>query len=78
MVSHIVYNGDIGTKIASLDLCNVLFNSVLSQKGAKFITYSISNYYLATPIDYPEYVKIKLTNNPAIFNRRVQHPQVRP
>ena len=64
MVSHIVYNGDIGTKIASLDLCNVLFNSVLSQKGAKFITYYIINYHLTTPLDYREYVKIKLTDIP--------------
>ena len=35
---------------------------VLSRKGAKFITYNIRNYYLATPLDYPEYVKINLTD----------------
>ena len=39
-------------------------NSVLSHKGAKFITYDIRNYYLATPLVYTEYVKIKLTNIP--------------
>ena len=62
--SRVVYNGDVGTKNASLDLCKILFNRVLSQEGAKFITYEISNYYLATPLDYPEYIKIKLTEIP--------------
>ena len=41
-----------------------MVNSVLSRKGAKFINYNIRNYYLATPLDYPEYVKIKLTDIP--------------
>ena len=41
-----------------------MINSVLSCKGAKFITYDIRNYYLATPLEYPEYVKIKLNNIP--------------
>ena len=44
-----------------------MINSVLSRKGAKFITYKICNYYLATPLDYPEYVKIKLTDIPQEF-----------
>ena len=34
---------------------------MLSQKGAKFITYNIRNYYLETPLYYPKYVNIKLT-----------------
>ena len=42
-------------------------NSVLSRKGAKFITYDIRNYYLATPLDYTEYVKTKLTDIPQYF-----------
>ena len=37
-------------------------NSVLSRKGSKFITYNIHNCYLATPLDYSEYVKINLTD----------------
>ena len=45
----------------------MMTNSVLSSKGSKFITYYIRNYYLATPLDYPEYVKIKLTNIPQEF-----------
>ena len=44
-----------------------MMNSVLSRKGAKFITYDIRNYYLATPLKYPEYVKINLTDTPQEF-----------
>ena len=44
-----------------------MINSVLSRKGAKFITYDIRNYYLVTPLNYPEYVKIKLTDIPQEF-----------
>ena len=57
MGNRVVYASDAGTKTASLDLCKLMMNSVLLHKGAKFITYNICNYYLATPLDYPEYVK---------------------
>ena len=42
-------------------------NSVLSLKGANIITYDICNYYLSTPLDYPGYVKVKLTKIPQEF-----------
>ena len=52
--------GDVGTKTASLDLLKFLLNSVLSRKGAKFVTFDIKNFYLQTLLDRPEYVRIKL------------------
>ena len=64
MGNRVVYAGNAGTKNASLDLCKLMMNSVLSRKGAKFINYYIRNYYLATLLDYPEYVKIKITDTP--------------
>ena len=67
MGNQVVYAGNAGTKTASLNICKLVMNSVLSRKGAKFITYDICNYYLATPLDYPEYVKINLTNIPQEF-----------
>ena len=66
MGNPVVYTDDAGTKTASLDLCKLMTNSVLSRKRSKFITYDIHNYYLTTPLDYPEYVKIKLTNIPQV------------
>ena len=67
MGNRVVYAGDAGTKTASLDICKLVMNSVISRKGAKFITYNIRNYYLETPPDYPKYVKIKLTVIPKEF-----------
>ena len=67
MGNRVVYARDAGTKIASLDLCKLRMNSVISIKGGKFITYNICNYYLAKPLDYPEYVKINLTDIPQEF-----------
>ena len=67
MGNRVVYAGDASTKTASLDLCQLMMNSVLSCKGAKFIAYNICTYYLATLLDYPEYFKIKLTDIPQEF-----------
>ena len=67
MGKQVVYSGDASTKTASLDLCKLVMNSVISRKGSKFITYDIRNYYLATPLDYPKYVKIKPTDIPQEF-----------
>ena len=54
---NITYPGDVGTRTASLDLIKLLINSVLSRKGAKFVTFDIKNFYLQTPLDRPEYVR---------------------
>ena len=58
---NIKYPRDVGTKTASLDLVKLLLNGVLSRQGAKFATFDIRNYYLQTPLDRPEYVRIKLS-----------------
>ena len=55
------------TKTASIDLLKLLLNSVLSCKGAKFVTLDIKNFYLQTPLDRPEYVRIKLADIPKDF-----------
>ena len=45
----------------------LLLNSVLSRKSAKFVAFNIRNFYLQTPLDRPEYVRIKLANIPLDF-----------
>ena len=45
----------------------LLLNSVLSRKGSKFVTFDIRNFYLQTPLDRPEYVRIKLADIPLGF-----------
>ena len=59
--------GDVITKTASLDLFKLLINSVLSRKGAKVGMFDIKNFYLQTPLDLPEDVRIKLDNTPQDF-----------
>ena len=42
----------------------LLFNSVISTHGARFMTMEIANFYLMNPLKRPEYVKIKLRDIP--------------
>ena len=50
--------------IAKMLVAKTLFNSVISTKGARFMTMDISNFYLMTPLKLPAYMKLKLTNSP--------------
>ena len=43
---NITFPRDVITKTASLDIINLIFNSVLSCKGAKFVNFNIKNFYL--------------------------------
>ena len=45
-------------------VAKLLFNSVVSTKGAKFMTADISNSYLNTSLTRPEYIRLKLTDIP--------------
>ena len=64
---NIKYPGDVVTNTVSLDLLKHLLSIFLSCKGAKFVTFDIKNFYLRTPLDRPEYVRIKLADIPQDF-----------
>ena len=51
---------DCGTPTAELLTIKLLPNSVISTPGAKFMTIDISNFYLNTPMDRYEYMRMKL------------------
>ena len=51
---------DCGTPTAKLLTIKLLLNSVISTPGAKFMTINISNFYLNTPMDRYEYMRMKL------------------
>ena len=51
---------DCGTPTAKLSTIKLLLNSVTSTPGAKFMTIDISNFYLNTPMDRYEYMRMKL------------------
>ena len=44
-----------------------MINSVFYSPGAKISCFNISNFYLETPLDRPEYVCVKLANIPQYF-----------
>ena len=55
--NHICYPSDLGTPTASLDLVNMMLNSVLSWPGARFACFDTANFYLQTQeMDWKEYV----------------------
>ena len=58
------YPGAVATPTADMLVAKLLFNSVISTKGAKFMTADISNFYLNTPLTRPEYIRLKLTDIP--------------
>ena len=42
----------------------MLFNSIISTKGRRFMTMDISNFYLMTPLHRSEFIRIKLSDIP--------------
>ena len=47
--------------MASLELFKIITNSVLSQRGEHYTTFDIKKFFLGTPLNRPEYVKIWLS-----------------
>ena len=45
----------------------MVFNSVLSRQNARFATFDIKKFYLDTPMENPEYVRVKLEDIPQEF-----------
>ncbi len=58
------YPDDVGTPTANLLLIKIFLNSIISTDDAKFPTADISNFYLMTPLKWPESVKVKLKDIP--------------
>jgi Reverse transcriptase (RNA-dependent DNA polymerase) len=54
------YPGDKSTKTAELETTKILLNSVVSTEDARFCTVDITNFYLNTPLDRPEYLRIQV------------------
>ena len=64
---NMFYPGEVTTPTGSLKLIKLMFNSVLSQPGAHFAWFEIKNFNLNTPLEDPEYMRIKLTDIPEEF-----------
>ena len=51
---------DVSTPTADMQTIKLLWNSVLSTPGAKYFTLDISNFYLGTPMERPEYMRMPI------------------
>jgi hypothetical protein len=47
---RINYPGKVATPTAEMLVAKMLFNSIISTRGAWFMTMDISNFYLMTPL----------------------------
>ena len=61
---RINYTFDVGTPTADMLLVKLLFNSIISTKGAKFMSLDIKNFYLETPMERYEYMRMKISDIP--------------
>ena len=61
---RISYPGDCGTPTADLLTVKLLLNSVVSTAGAEFMTLDIKNFYLCTPLERYEYLRMKINKFP--------------
>ena len=55
-----MYPGELTTRTPDLTTSKILWNSVVSTKGAKFVGADIKNFYLGTPLDRYEYIHMDL------------------
>ncbi len=74
--NNIAYPRDVGTPMGSIELVKLLVNSVLSQRNARLTTMNLKNIYLNTPLDQPEYIRIKLADIPQEFIDEYKHNEL--
>ena len=55
---------DCGTPTADLLTVKLLLNSVISTEGARFMGIDLKDFYLNTPMDRQEYIRMKIDNFP--------------
>jgi hypothetical protein len=58
------YPGEVTTRTAEMMVAKMLFISVISMKGTRFMTMEISNFYFMIPLHCPEFIQIKLSDIP--------------
>ncbi len=61
---RINYPGKVATPTAEMHVAKMLFNSIISTRGARFMTMDISNFYVMTPLHQPKFIRMKLSNIP--------------
>ena len=57
----IKYPGELTTRTADLTTAKLLWNSTISTDGARYSCLDVGNFYLETPMDRPEYMKMPIS-----------------
>ena len=59
--------GELTTRTADLRTTKIMLNSVISTRGARYMTADAGNFYLATPMERKEYLRIAINLIPQEF-----------
>ena len=62
---RINYSGKVGTLTTKFLLIKIMFNRIILNPDAKFMTIGTSNFYFNTPMKIYEYLKLKLSYIPS-------------
>jgi hypothetical protein len=60
----IKHDGDVSTRSADLTTSKCLWNRVISTEGAKYMCLDVRNFYLGTPMEDFEYLRIPIKRTP--------------
>ncbi len=66
--NQIVCLFNVSTPTVKMMTVKMHLNSVISTKGAHYCTIDLKDFYLNTPMEWPEYMQLKLSNLPHDFN----------
>jgi hypothetical protein len=69
----ITYKGNTSMQTANLTTSKLLWNSVLSTDGARYMCIDIKKIYLAAALDYYEYMKMPLALFPVWIKKQYNH-----
>ena len=58
------YNGETSIETASIETAQLLINSTLLTKGAKFMAIDISNFYIQNDLDDYQYIRFSMNMIP--------------
>ena len=61
------YPHELTTRTADLTTTKIMWNSTISTRGARYAASDAKNFYLATPLDDPEYMRIQAALVPEEF-----------
>ena len=63
----IQYPGELTTRTADMRTSKIMWNSVISTRGARYMVADAGNFYLATPMERKEYLRIAVELIPQEF-----------